>query len=187
LPSTARPQTVAGYFMKHISRTIIAFLTVAAATAFAAGTKPSEASVRELLQLSGAPKMIDMSRGQLVGMATGVVQQALQGRTLTPEIKKIVSDNGAKVTALVNEALKWEAVEPMFIDIYQSQMTQEEVDGIVAFYRSPAGKALVEKMPAVMRASNQRMQQQLGPVMERVKQVQQETMLQLQAEFAKQP
>jgi hypothetical protein len=75
----------------------------------------------------------------------------------------------------------------VFVEVYQSAMTQEEVDGIVAFYRTPAGKAMVEKMPALMSASGQRMQQQLGPALEKIKQIQQETILQLQAEFAKQP
>jgi hypothetical protein len=65
-------------------------------------------------------------------------------------------------------------------------MTQEEVDGIVAFYKTPPGQAMVQKLPALMQASGQRMQQQLAPVMEKLKQLQQETFLQLQAEFAKQ-
>jgi hypothetical protein len=157
-----------------------------AAAVFAAGTPPSEASVKELLSLSGSSKMIEMSKGQLAAMANGPVQHALQGHALTPEIRKIVEANGEKVSALLADALKWEAMEPMFVEIYQSAMTQDEVEGIVAFYKTPAGKAMVEKLPALMQASGQRMQQQLAPVMEKLKQLQQQTALQLQAEFAKQ-
>lgn len=173
--------------MKPILKTIVPFVIFSAATMFAAGTKPSEASIRELLSLSGSPKMIEMSKGQMTGMASAPVQQALQGHALTPEIKKIVADSGEKMSALVNEAMKWEALEPVFVELYQSAMTQEEVDGIVAFYKTPAGKAMVEKMPALMRTSGQRLQQQLAPVMQKIQQIQQETVLQLQAEFAKQP
>jgi hypothetical protein len=162
------------------------FIALFATTMVAADIKPSEASVRELLLLSGSPRMIEMSKAQLTAVANGPVQQALQGHPLTPEIKKIVEANSEKVATLLNEGLKWEALEPMFVEVYQSAMTQEEVDGIVAFYKTPAGKAMVQKLPMLMQASGQRMQQQLGPVMEKLKQLQQETILNLQAEFAKQ-
>jgi hypothetical protein len=127
-----------------------------------------------------------MSKGQLAAMVNGRVQQALQGKTLAPGIKKIVDAGGAKVMAALNEGLKWEAFEPTFVEVYQAMLTQEEVDGIVAFYKTPAGKALIQKMPQLMQASGQRMQQQLGPLMQQLQQISQETVLQLQAEFAKQ-
>lgn len=176
-----RPSMKIANTCKHI-----VVFCAAVASLVAADTKPSEASVKELLLLSDSPKMIDMSKAQLAGMANGPVQQALQGKTLTPEIKKIVAANGEKVMAALNEGMKWEAFEPVFVQIYQSMMTQEEVDGIVAFYKTPAGKAMIQKMPALMQASGQRLQQQLGPVMGKLQQLQQETVLQLQAEFAKQ-
>ncbi len=167
-------------------RKLAIILCAAAASLVAADPKPSEASVKELLVLSDSPKMLDMSKGQLATMAGGPVQQALQGKALTPEIKKTVEAGGAKIMATLNEGLKWEFFEPTFVEIYQSMMTQEEVDGIVAFYKTPAGKAMVQKLPQLMQASGQRMQQKLGPLMQQLQQISQETVLQLQAEFAKQ-
>lgn len=161
-------------------------LCAAAASLVAADTKPSEASVKELLLLSDSPKMLEMSKGQLAAMAGGPVQQAMQGRSPTPEIRKILEAGSAKSMAVLNEGLKWEAFEPTFVEIYQSMMTQEEVDGIVAFYKTPAGKAMVQKLPQLMQASGQRLQQQLGPLLQQLQQISQETVLQLQAEFAKQ-
>lgn len=158
----------------------------AAAALFAADTKPSEASVKELLLLSDSPRMLEMSKGQLAAMAGGPVQQALQGRSPSPEIRKIVEAGGAKIMGALNEGLKWEAFEPTFVEIHQSVLTQDEVDGIVAFYKTPAGKAMIQKMPQLMQASSQRMQQQLGPLVQQLQQISQETVLQLQAEFAKQ-
>lgn len=154
--------------------------------AFAADSKPSEASVKELLLLSGSPKILEMSKGQLATMAGGPVQQALQGKSLTPEIRKVVEGGQAKSMALLNDKLKWEAFEPTFVEIYQSMLTQDEVDGIVAFYKTPAGQAMIQKMPQLMQTSGQRLQQQLGPLMQQLQQISQETVLQLQAEFARQ-
>ena len=165
---------------------LIIMLCALVATLAAADTKPSETSVKELLLLSDSPKMLEMSKGQLAAMAGGPVQQALQGRSPTPEIRRILEAGGAKSMAALNEGLKWEAFEPTFVEIYQSMMTQEEVDGIVAFYKTPAGKAMIQKMPQLMQASGQRMQQQLGPLIQQLQQISQETVLQLQAEFARQ-
>ena len=167
-------------------RIAIGILTLIASAALAAGAQPSEASVKELLQLSGTTKAAEMTKSQLAAMQNGGVQSAVKGHSLTPEVRKIVEASGEKVGAILDEALKWETIEPIFVGVYQSTMTQEEVDGIVAFYKTPPGQAMVQKMPALMQASGQRMQQQLAPVMEKLKQLQQETFLQLQAEFAKQ-
>jgi uncharacterized protein len=146
--------------------------------------QPSQDSVKELLVLSGSRQMVEMTKGQLAGMVNGPVQQALQGQALTPEITAIVQSCAEKAAALVNEALTWEAVEPIFVEVYQATMSQEEVDGIVAFYKTPAGRAMVEKMPQLMQVSSQRMQQQLGPLTQQLQQLQKETLARLQAEFA---
>jgi len=165
---------------------IFGLCLVISTVAFAADTKPSEASIKELLQLSGSTKMVEMTKGQLAAMQHGALQQSLQGHPLTPGVRKILEASSAKASVVLNDGLKWEAVEPVFVDVYQSTMTQEEVDGIVAFYKTPAGKAMVEKLPALMQMSGQKLQVQLGPIMEKLKSLQQETSLQLQAEFAKQ-
>jgi len=165
---------------------IFGLCLVISTVAFAADTKPSEASIKELLQLSGSTKMVEMTKGQLAAMQNGALQQSLQGHPLTPGVRKILEASSAKASVVLNDGLKWEAVEPVFVDVYQSTMTQEEVDGIVAFYKTPAGKAMVEKLPALMQMSGQKLQVQLGPIMEKLKSLQQETSLQLQAEFAKQ-
>ena len=169
--------------MKHV---LIALSVLISSTVYAADTKPSEGSVKELLAISGSSKMIDATKAQLNAFANGPVQQALQGHPLTPAIKKVVEENAEKSSAMLNDGLKWEKIEPVFVEVYQSTMTQEEVDGIVAFYKTSAGKAMVEKMPTLMQTSGQKLQAQLGPVVEKLKQLQQETTLKLQAEFAKQ-
>lgn len=164
---------------------VIAFLIALSPVAFAAGTKPSDSSVKELLQISGAAKMIDMTKGQLTAMQAGAFQQALQGHALTPGLRKLLEEANGKTATLLANGLKWETIEPTFVECYQGTMTQEEVDGIIAFYKTPAGRAMVEKLPALMQISGQKMQAQLAPVMNELKQVQQDTMLQIQAELAK--
>ena len=147
--------------------------------------QPSDESVKQLLALSGSHQMVDITKAQLSGVVNGPIQQAMQGHSMTPEITEIIQSASAKTQEILNAKLTWESVEPLFVSVYQSTMTQEEVDGIITFYQTPAGKAMVEKMPQLMQLSGQRLQQQLGPIAQTLQQLQQETLLQLQAEFTK--
>ncbi|MDB4385561.1 DUF2059 domain-containing protein [Opitutaceae bacterium] len=147
--------------------------------------QPSDESVKRLLALSGSHQMVDMTKAQLSGVVSGPIQQAMQGHSMTPEITGIIQSASAKAQELLNEQLTWEKVEPLFVSVYQSTMTQDEVDGIIKFYQTPAGKAMVEKMPQLMQLSGQRLQQQLGPIAQKLQELQKETLLQLQVEFTK--
>jgi hypothetical protein len=62
-------------------------------------------------------------------------------------------------------------MRPLYIQIYQESFTQEEIDGLIAFYKSPLGIAFVEKMPLVMQKSMTIMQSRTGPLMEKMKAV----------------
>jgi uncharacterized protein len=60
--------------------------------------------------------------------------------------------------AMLREEMTWDKLRPVYVQIYQESFTQEEIDGLIAFYESPAGFAFVEKMPFVMQKSMSIMQ-----------------------------
>jgi hypothetical protein len=60
-------------------------------------------------------------------------------------------------------------IAPPLRQIYQESFTQEEIDGLIAFYESPAGVAFVEKMPFAMQKSMSIMQSRMAPMMEKIK------------------
>ncbi len=88
--------------------------------------------------------------------------------TLTAEEQKIADSMSAKITDSVKAEMTWDKLEPIYVEIYQKSFTQEELSGTIAFYKTPAGVALVKKMPVVMQQSMIAMQQFMGPIMQRV-------------------
>jgi hypothetical protein len=64
----------------------------------------------------------------------------------------------AKITALIRVDYGWRVYKPQFIEIYRKIFTQEDVDGLLSFYASPAGEAFTNKMPLVMQQTIQLMQ-----------------------------
>jgi hypothetical protein len=56
----------------------------------------------------------------------------------------------AKILDLVNDRMSWEKMRPVYVKMYSETFTDEEIDGMLAFYQSPAGRAMLEKMPQLV-------------------------------------
>ena len=149
-------------------------LALVCSTAFAAGTQPTEASVKELLALSDVPKVIDAVMGQVDGMMQQMIAQATQGQTVTPAQQAAIDKYVAKSKGIMAEELTWAKLEPVYVRIYTASLTQEEVNGIVAFYKTPAGKAMVSKMPVLMQKTMDELPTLMGPMMQKVQAAAQE-------------
>ena len=50
---------------------------------------------------------------------------------------------------MIDAQLDWKALGPTIIDIYAQTFTEQELDIIVTFYKTPAGIALLDKMPQI--------------------------------------
>jgi hypothetical protein len=55
-----------------------------------------------------------------------------------------------KVAAIVDERLSWDKLKPQFVKMYADTFTDEDLDGILAFYKSAAGQAMATKTPELM-------------------------------------
>ncbi len=56
----------------------------------------------------------------------------------------------AKIMDLVKDRMSWEKMRPVYVKMYSETFTDEEIDGMLAFYQSPAGRAMLEKMPQLV-------------------------------------
>ena len=54
--------------------------------------------------------------------------------------------------------------------VYKKSFTQQELDGIIAFYKTLAGQAAVNKLPVVMQNTMAEMQQMMQPIMSKMRQ-----------------
>lgn len=149
--------------------------------AIAAETNASEASIRELMSLMDSRKLVEGTMAQVDAMMQGSMQHALKGQALTPDQQKILDQMRAKMLVLLKEQISWDALEPMMIDIYQKSFTEQEIRGMLDFYKSDAGKAVIAKMPLVMQHTMQAMQLRMGELMPKIDRLQQETIAQLKA------
>jgi len=163
-----------------IKRTVIALALICSA-AFAADTKPSTASIQELLKATESHKLLDSVTAQVDGMMKNMMAQATQGQAPSPTQAKAFESMQSKMAGLMKEEMSWEKYEPMFVQIYSESFTQDEIDSMIAFYRTPGGQAVIKKMPMVMQHTMQMVQKQMGPLMQKIQAIAQETHAELQA------
>jgi len=152
---------------------VLALALSLATPVFAA--EPSEASIQELLQLTNASRLMEASAAQVDAALQSSMQAVLKDQAITPEVQALLDEMRQKAVALVRRELRWEVFEPQLIDIYRRSFTQEEMDGMLDFYRSPAGRAVVAKLPLVMQSSMHAMQQVMERLTPELAKLQQET------------
>jgi hypothetical protein len=153
--------------------------------ALAADTAPTDASIRELLEVTETRKLIDNMSGQLDAAMRDSMAQALGDTQLTDAQRQILDEMRQRIVALMTNEMSWARYEPLLFNVYRQSFTQAEVDGMLVFYRSDAGRAVIAKMPTVMQNTMQLVQQQMAQVMPKLQQIQQETVAKLEATKAK--
>jgi hypothetical protein len=95
-------------------------------------------------------QMMDTVQKQASAMALQVT-----GDTLTPQQQVLRDDFNKKAFALVESRMGWKALEPDILDLYARNFTDDELDAMLAFYKSPAGVSMIAKTPTISAQSSQ--------------------------------
>ncbi len=130
---------------------------------------PTPESIERLLVLSKSDKLLDAIKPQIQAMSKGMMEQALQGKKPTPEEQKVLDKFAARMVEVMGEGMSMTAMKPMMVETYAANFTQEEIDGISAFYASPVGQSMINKMPAVMQSVMAGMPKRMAPMIEKLK------------------
>jgi hypothetical protein len=151
-------------------------------TSPAPSNPPSEASIKQLLEVAQARKLVDSVMAQMDNLMQQTVAQATRGQKIPDKVQKDIDQQRAEMVTMMKELLDWTKLEPMYVRIYQKTFSQQEIDGMIAFYKTPAGQAVLSKMPAAMQNTIDEMQQLMGPVMQRMQKMQQDVVAGMKAE-----
>lgn len=167
--------------MKPTSAILLACLLAATVPALAAEPMASEAAIVQLLDVTNARRLVDGAIGQMESAVKQSLQQGTAGHPLNDEQRRIVADMQERILALVRQQLSWDSVQPAVVESYRKVFTADEIAGMIAFYRSPSGQAVIEKMPQVMQESSRLMNQRLDELTPQLQNIQRDAMQKLQA------
>jgi hypothetical protein len=136
---------------------------------------PSDESINQLLKLAKAEKTIDSVFAQMDGMMRANMKQMTMGKPLSADEQAIVDRQQTRMISIIKDELSWDKMKDVFIQTYRETFSQEEIDGLIAFYKSPVGQAFVEKQPELMQNTMTLMQQRMMPMMDKIREMSQET------------
>jgi hypothetical protein len=149
---------------------------------WAADAPPTETSIKQLLEASHAQKLVDSMISQMDALMKKAMAQATQGQQLSPKLQKEVDQLQTDMMAEMKNVLDWNKLVPMYVRVYQKSFSQQEIDGMVAFYKTPTGQAVLNKMPLVLQNTMTEVQQMVQPVIQHLQQKQQQIAAEVQAE-----
>lgn len=141
---------------------IISLLTVQMNSAFG---ESNRAQVEELITLINTKQTFDQAFAQAKQMAISNVRKMkiVQGR----EAEAAGVING--LTDLISKEMSWNSFKDDYIAIYSSLFTDEEIEGLLQFYKSPLGRTYLGKLPEVMQKAVAINQQRLPKIQAKIR------------------
>ncbi|MEM9398665.1 MAG: DUF2059 domain-containing protein [Verrucomicrobiota bacterium] len=119
---------------------------------------------KELMRLMEVRKSIDASRAQISQMN----QQMIASQGLSEEASKqaiAAAEQSMEASFNAMEEINWEGI---FGEIYSSVFTEEELQGLIDFYKSPVGQKFIKKQPELQAATMQKMQVEMMKIMPQI-------------------
>ena len=150
-----------------------------------AADRPTDDSIRQLLQIQKAQSVMQQVARQVDASFTAMLSQQLQDKTLSDEDRQRIEAARDRLKTLTGKVLTWENMEPMYLKIYADSFSQSEIDSMIAFYSSPAGQAVVAKLPLVAQNTMAAMQQQMRSLMPQAQQIAKDTATEINAKHEK--
>lgn len=167
-------------------RLIAAALTLASLAA-GARAQASPASIERLMEVMKVQTQLETMHAQTIPAMQNAMRQALGQVTGSADAERMFDAIAPRLNSMLRDEMSWARLKPDFAAIYAETFTQQEIDGLIAFYQGPIGSALIDKLPQLTQRSIQMMQQRMGPLMQRAMQVAKEEVEKERARSSQRP
>jgi len=124
--------------------------------------------IEELLTVMRVEKTMQSAMEQVKKMIPQMTANLTAQAKLPPEAMEKSKAMQEKIFALVQDEMSWEKRKGDFAQVYAESLTPEEVKGIVAFYKSPAGQAFLNKQPVIMQKTMVMQQKMMMDMMPKI-------------------
>lgn len=128
------------------------------------------AKVEEFFKVARIDQLSTQLMQQTFDQVNSGMMQQMMGVKLTPEQQKRVDELSKKIQKLLFDGLGWNSLEPDYAKLYEAAYTEDQIDGILAFYKSPSGQAMVEKSPILIKQSSALVQDRMKAMMPQLQQ-----------------
>jgi hypothetical protein len=95
----------------------------------------------------------------------------------TPEQTAKAREVQDKILELVKSRISWDKMRPSYIKLYSETFSEQEIGGMLAFYESPAGRAMLAKMPTLLTKLIEVAQAQMNDLQPEIQRIMRESRL----------
>jgi len=83
----------------------------------------------------------------------------------------VSSQTSEKMFELLSQYLSWDRIKEDFISVYAETYTEDEMKGIIAFYKSPDGQAFLKKQPQLMQRTMEISQKWVADIIPKIQEL----------------
>jgi uncharacterized protein len=149
-------------------RKLILLFAALTLTSTALAATPTKDSVETLLKVTRVERTLDGMLASIDSLMQQSMARAMAGKQQTAEQQRAMELMRGKVQQIFREEMTWAKLEPIYVQVYQDTFSQQEIDGLIKFYRTPTGVSYVDKLPIVMQKSMVATQAMMGPMMQKL-------------------
>lgn len=135
-----------------------------------------------LLQTMKVDRMMEPIFEQMRSM----MEQQFAQMDTTEDMKPILKRYIDRLVELMEQTLSWRILREDMITIYTNVFTEDELKGMLAFYKSPVGQSVITKMPSATQESIKLMQKRMPELQQKIKRIAKEMTEEIETEKAKQ-
>ena len=140
-----------------------------------------QAKARDLFATMHMDHMLDQMMHSIQGEVEAMAQSMPGAQQMTAHQKQLTQEFMDKSMKVVNDSVGWTALEPEYVKLYASTYSEAEIDGILAFYKSPVGQAMLAKTPQLSTSGMQIVRSRMGDFQPKMQALQKDYMKQLAA------
>ena len=148
---------------------LITMISILALTLFttSAWAGDHRGAALELMKVSGTQQIMSQMQLQIENMFLNISDDTNYNNAQ----KDIVAKYRGQVSDILKDEMVWDKIENDVIEVYMASFTEKELKDMTAFYKTPLGQTMIEKMPEVMLSSAEIARQQMRYVIPQVKQL----------------
>jgi hypothetical protein len=127
----------------------VALCLAAVAPAMHADDASRRAKAEEMIKLTKTDELMQQQLGALKDRVNELASQQSGMPNMTPAQKALTDAYLKNVQGATADEVGWDKLRPVVIQAYADTYTEADLDGIIAFYKTPAGQAIVAKTPEI--------------------------------------
>ncbi|MEO6922979.1 MAG: DUF2059 domain-containing protein [Bryocella sp.] len=127
------------------------------------------AKVEELMTTMRVDKMMNQMMDMVKSQVAQTTASLPSSQTMTPKQKEIAAAFQTKALDVAMSTVSFQSMEPEIVKLYANTFTMQELEGILAFYKSPIGQSMLDKQPQLMRGMMTFMQGRIAELQPKMK------------------